>query len=256
MPWLPCWYSAMFDLAGKIAIVTGAARGIGRSISLALASRGALVVPTDAVALDSEIPSTSESSGRMADLVLMNVTDAAAVAAAFAGVVAEHGRIDILVNNAGITRDQLLMRMKREEWDRVLEVNLTGAFVCTQAVLRLMMRQRAGRIIGISSVVGQMGNAGQSNYAASKAGLIGFSKSVAREVASRNVTVNVVAPGLIDTAMTRALPPDVQAEWQAKVPAGRFGTADDVAAAVCFLASDEASYITGQVLAVNGGMYT
>src|SRR5512137_2918600 len=151
----------------------------------------------------------------------MNVNDAASVEAALSGVLAAHGRIDILVNNAGITRDQLLMRMKREEWDRVLEVNLTGAFICSQAVLRPMMKQRAGRIIGISSVVGQMGNAGQSNYAASKAGLIGFSKSLAREVASRNITVNVVAPGLIDTEMTRALPPETREEWLSKVPLGR-----------------------------------
>jgi len=158
--------------------------------------------------------------------------------------------------NAGIARDQLLMRMKREEWDAVLNINLTGAFTCSQAVLRQMMRQRSGRIISISSVVGQMGNAGQSNYAASKAGLIGFSKAVAREVAARNVTVNVVAPGLIDTDMTRALSESVRSEWAAKVPLGRLGTPEDVAAAVAFLASDEASYITGQVLAVNGGMYT
>jgi 3-oxoacyl-[acyl-carrier protein] reductase len=246
----------MFELTGKIAVVTGAARGIGRSISLALSSRGALVVPTDAVAGEPAGGETPDAAGRFADLVLMNVTNAEAVEAAFGGILAEHGRIDILVNNAGITRDQLLLRMKREDWDRVLEVNLTGAFVCAQAVLRPMMKQRGGRIISISSVVGQMGNAGQSNYAASKAGLIGFSKSLAREVASRNITVNVVAPGLIDTAMTRALPPEVQAEWQGKVPLGRFGTAEDVAAAVCYLASDEASYITGQVLAVNGGMYT
>jgi 3-oxoacyl-[acyl-carrier protein] reductase len=246
----------MFELTGKIAVVTGAARGIGRSIGLALSSRGALVVPTDAVAGEPAGGETPDAAGRFADLVLMNVTNAEAVEAAFGGILAEHGRIDILVNNAGITRDQLLLRMKREDWDRVLEVNLTGAFVCAQAVLRPMMKQRWGRIISISSVVGQMGNAGQSNYAASKAGLIGFSKSLAREVASRNITVNVVAPGLIDTAMTRALPPEVQAEWQGKVPLGRFGTAEDVAAAVCYLASDEASYITGQVLAVNGGMYT
>jgi 3-oxoacyl-[acyl-carrier protein] reductase len=247
----------MFDLTGKVAVVTGAGRGIGRAISLALASRGALVVPTDVVKPEAVPDAASVAGpGRVADVVVMNVTDATAADAAFGQVIAEHGRLDILVNNAGITRDQLLMRMRREDWDRVLEVNLTGAFVCTQAVLRPMMKQRVGRIISISSVVGQMGNAGQANYAASKAGLIGFSKSLAREVAARNITVNVVAPGLIDTDMTRALPPEVQAEWQSKVPLGRFGAPEDVAAAVCFLASDEASYVTGQVLAVNGGMYT
>jgi len=247
----------MFDLTGKVAVVTGAGRGIGRSISVALASRGALVVPTDVVKPEgAEAWAPAAGPGRVTDVVLMNVSDGAAADAAFGQVLSAHGRIDILVNNAGITRDQLLMRMKREDWDRVLEVNLSGAFVCTQAVLRPMMKQRSGRIVSISSVVGQMGNAGQSNYAASKAGLIGFSKSLAREVAARNITVNVVAPGLIDTDMTRALPPEVQAEWQSKVPLSRFGTPEDVAAAVCFLASDEASYITGQVLAVNGGMYT
>jgi 3-oxoacyl-[acyl-carrier protein] reductase len=247
----------MFDLTGQVAVVTGAGRGIGRSISLALAQRGAIVVPTDVVnpgasPADAQVP----GPGSVADVVVMNVTDSAGAEAAFGEILSRYGRIDILVNNAGITRDQLLMRMKREDWDAVLEVNLTGAFVCTQAVLRPMMKQRGGRIISISSVVGQMGNAGQSNYAASKAGLIGFSKSLAREVASRNITVNVVAPGLIDTDMTRALPPEVQAEWQSKVPLGRFGTPEEIAAAVCFLASREASYITGQVLAVNGGMYT
>jgi 3-oxoacyl-[acyl-carrier protein] reductase len=247
----------MFDLMGKVAVVTGAGRGIGRSISLALASRGAVVVPTDVVKPETATGEAAAAGpGRVTGVIVMNVTDAAAADAAFGQVLAEHGRIDILVNNAGITRDQLLMRMKREDWDRVLEVNLSGAFVCTQAVLRPMMKQRTGRIISISSVVGQMGNAGQANYAASKAGLIGFSKSLAREVAGRSITVNVVAPGLIDTDMTRALAPEVQAEWQSKVPLGRFGTPEDVAAAVCFLASDEASYITGQVLAVNGGMYT
>jgi 3-oxoacyl-[acyl-carrier protein] reductase len=166
-----------------------------------------------------------------------------------------HGRIDILVNNAGITRDQLMLRMKRDDWDQVIATNLTAAFVCAQAVLKPMIKQRAGRIVSVSSVVGQMGNAGQANYAASKAGLIGFSKALAREVASRNVTVNVVAPGLIDTDMTRAIAEKAQVDWTSQIPLGRLGATGDVAAAVCFLASDEASYITGQVLAVNGGMY-
>ena len=159
------------------------------------------------------------------------------------------------MNNAGITRDQLLMRMKREDWDAVIATNLTAAFVLAQAAMRPMIKQRGGRIIAISSVVGQMGNAGQANYAASKAGLIGFAKALAREVASRGITVNVVAPGLIDTDMTRAIAEKAQGDWAAQIPLGRLGTADDVAAAVCFLASDEAAYITGQVLAVNGGMY-
>ena len=173
-----------------------------------------------------------------------------------AGTVERHGRIDILVNNAGITEDQLLIRMKREAWDAVLATNLTAAFVLTRAVVKPMMRRRSGRIVCLSSVVGQRGNAGQANYAASKAGLIGFAKSVALEVASRNITVNVVAPGLVDTDMTREVIASARADWEKQVPLGRAGTPDDIASAVCFLASDEASYITGQVLAVNGGMYT
>ena len=162
----------------------------------------------------------------------------------------------MLVNNAGVTRDQLMLRMKREDWDAVLATNLTAAFALTQAALKPMIRQRRGRIICISSVVGQSGNAGQANYAASKAGLIGFAKSVALEVASRGITVNVVAPGLVETDMTRAITDAAREEWAARIPLGRLGTPDDIAAAVCFLASDEASYITGQVVAVNGGMYT
>ena len=245
----------MFDLTGKVAIVTGGSRGIGRSIGLALASQGAHVVLAD-ILDGSATAAEIVAAGGKAEAVVVDVTKAESVQAAVEQVLATHHRIDVLVNNAGITRDQLLMRMKREEWDAVLQINLTGAFTCTQAVLRTMMKQRSGRIISISSVVGQMGNAGQSNYAASKAGMIGFSKAVAREAASRGVTVNVVAPGLIDTDMTRALPDTVRAEWVSKVPLERFGTPEDVANAVCFLATDEASYITGQVLAVNGGMYT
>ena len=176
--------------------------------------------------------------------------------AAVQGVVAAHGRLDILVSNAGITRDQLMLRMKRADWDEVIATNLTAAFVLCQAALKPMIKQRGGRIVAISSVVGQMGNAGQANYAASKAGLIGFCKSLAREVGSRGVTVNVVAPGFVETDMTRAVAAETQQQWAAQIPLGRLGTPDDIAAAVCFLASDEASYITGQVLAVNGGMYT
>ena len=242
---------------GKVAVITGASRGIGRSIALALASKGAKIVAVDLdLAATESVVAELKSLGAEAVAVEGNVTKAADAEKMIDTAVESFGRVDILVNNAGIARDQLLMRMKRSDWDLVLEVNLTGAFTCTQAVLRPMMRQRSGRIISISSVVGQMGNAGQANYAASKAGLIGFSRAIAREVASRNVTVNVVAPGLIDTDMTRALPESVQRDWLSKVPLGRFGTPEDVAAAVAFLASDEAAYITGQVLAVNGGMYT
>jgi 3-oxoacyl-[acyl-carrier protein] reductase len=185
----------------------------------------------------------------------LDVTDQASIQALVDGVLERFGRIDVLVNNAGIARDQLLLRMKREDWDAVLATNLTGAFLCTQAVVKTMVRQRTGRIVFIGSVVGQMGNAGQANYAASKAGLIGFARALARELASRNVTVNVVAPGLIDTDMTRALTERVKGDWSTQIPLGRLGTPDDVAAAVAFLASDRAGYVTGQVIAVNGGMY-
>jgi 3-oxoacyl-[acyl-carrier protein] reductase len=195
------------------------------------------------------------AAGGHGEAASLDVTDSAAVDALVTQALGRHGRIDILVNNAGIARDQLLMRMKRDDWDQVIATNLTAAFACAQAVIRPMIKQRAGRIISISSVVGQVGNAGQSNYAASKAGLIGFSKALAREVASRGVTVNVVAPGLIETDMTRAITEKAQGDWTTQIPLGRLGTTADVAAAVCFLASDEASYITGQVLAVNGGMH-
>jgi 3-oxoacyl-[acyl-carrier protein] reductase len=247
----------MFDLTGKVAIVTGASRGIGRAISEALARQGALVAMTDVLG-DAAVQSAHElaAAGFKAEGYTMDVTSPESVQATVASIVERHTRIDILVNNAGIVRDMVALRLKREDWDLVLKVNLTGTFTCTQAVLRTMMRQHGGRIISISSVVGQMGNAGQSNYAASKAGIIGFSKSMARELAVRGITVNVVAPGLIDTDMTRGLPENVRNEWASMVPLGRLGTADDVASAVCFLATDEASYISGQVLAVNGAMYT
>ena len=183
------------------------------------------------------------------------MTEAGSAGQVVASALETHGRIDILVNNAGIARDQLMLRMKRDDWDAVLATNLTAAFTLTQLVLKPMIRQRGGRIISISSVVGQGGNAGQANYAASKAGLVGFTKAVALEVASRGITANVVAPGLIETDMTRAITGSAREEWASKIPLRRLGTSEDIAAAVCFLASDEASYITGQVLAVNGGMY-
>jgi 3-oxoacyl-[acyl-carrier protein] reductase len=247
----------MFDLTGRVAVVTGASRGIGRAISETLARQGAFVAMADVLG-DAVQEAAREvvAAGFRAEGYAMDVTGAESVQSTIDRILEVHGRVDILVNNAGIVRDNVAFRMKREEWDAVLNVNLTGTFICSQAVLRPMMRQRSGRIINISSVVGQMGNAGQSNYAASKAGIIGFSKALAREVAVRGVTVNVVAPGLIDTDMTRALPEQVRNEWASKVPLGRLGTADDVASAVCYLASDEASYVSGQVLAVNGAMYT
>lgn len=245
----------MISLTGRIAIVTGASRGIGRAIATQMARQGALVV---AAAREEHARQTVEeisAAGGQARLASVDVTDRAAVDRLVAGTLEHHGRIDILVSNAGITRDQLMLRMKREDWDAVLGTNLTAMFTTVQAVLKPMIRQRAGRVIAISSVVGQAGNAGQANYAASKAGIIGFSKALALEVASRGITVNVVAPGLIETDMTRALSQSAHETWASKIPLGRLGTPEDVAAAVCFLASDAASYITGQVLAVNGGMY-
>ncbi len=245
----------MIELAGRVALVTGASRGIGRAIALRLASRGAIVI---AAARENNAAATVDAihaAGGKADMGTVDVADASAIETLVSGALDRHGRIDILVNNAGITKDQLMLRMKRDDWDSVLATNLTAAFVLTQAVLKPMIRQKSGRIVCISSVVGQSGNAGQANYAASKAGLIGFAKSVAREVASRNITVNVVAPGLIDTDMTRGITGDAHAEWAAQIPLKRLGSPDDIASAVAFLASDEAAYITGQVLAVNGGMY-
>ena len=245
----------MIELSERVALVTGASRGIGRAIAKMLAKQGATVVAAargeNAKAVAEEIT----ADGGRAEFITIDVAAPASGEEAVGGVVSRHGRLDILVNNAGIARDQLMLRMKRDDWDAVLATNLTAAFALTQAALKPMIRQRGGRIINISSVVGQGGNAGQANYAASKAGLIGFSKAVALEVASRGVTVNVVAPGLIETDMTRAITEDARGDWASRIPLKRLGTPDDVAAAVCFLASEEASYITGQVLAVNGGMY-
>ena len=245
----------MFDLTQKVAIVTGASRGIGRGIAETLASRGAHVVAAARAENAAGTVQAIRDAGGSAEIASLDVTDGSSVDALIEDVLTRHGQIDVLVNNAGIARDQLMLRMKREEWDEVLATNLTAAFTCVHAVLRPMIKRRAGRVISISSVVGQMGNAGQANYAASKAGLIGFSKALAREVASRNITVNVVAPGLIDTDMTKGVAEKAQAEWTSLIPLQRLGTPRDVASAVCFLASDEAAYITGQVLAVNGGMY-
>jgi len=243
------------DLNGRVALVSGASRGIGRAVALALAGSGATVVAAARGDHASATVDAIVAAGGRARAASLDLTDAASIDVVVRQTIEEHGRIDILVNNAGITRDQLMLRMKREDWDAVIATNLTGAYLCSQAVLKGMVRQRYGRIVCISSVVGQTGNAGQANYAASKAGLIGLAKSLAREVASRHITVNVVAPGFIDTDMTRAVSETVQQEWIKTIPVGRLGTPEDIAQAVCFLASEGASYITGHVLAVNGGMY-
>ena len=245
----------MLDLSGKVALVTGASRGIGRAIAMRLAEQGALVVAAARGTNAAETAAAITEKGGRAESVGVDVTDHAAAADLPGSIIERHGRLDIVVSNAGITRDQLLMRMKRDDWDVVIATNLTATFTLAQAAVRPMLKQRAGRIVAVSSVVGQMGNAGQTNYAASKAGLIGFVKALAREVASRGITVNVIAPGMIETDMTRAVAEKTREEWAAQIPLGRLGTVDDVAATACFLASDEAAYITGQVLAVNGGMY-
>jgi 3-oxoacyl-[acyl-carrier protein] reductase len=243
-------------LDGRVALVTGASRGIGRVIAEALATAGATVVlgARDAVRL-AEAVREIEGRGGRAEAVALDVAARASVEAAIGGLLAKHGRLDVLVNNAGITRDNLLLRMRAEEWDEVLATNLTGAFLCTQLALRPMLRQRSGRIVNVSSVVGLTGNAGQANYAASKAGLVGFTKSVAREVASRGITVNAVAPGFIETDMTAAMTDKARQAVVSTIPLGRVGQAQDVAGAVVFLASDGAGYVTGQVLAVDGGFH-
>lgn len=242
-------------LSGKVALVTGAARGIGEAISRALAKAGAAccVADVDEVGAKTVVKDIADEGGR-AVAVACDVTDPDQVGTMVDRCVAELGRLDILVNNAGITRDALGIRLKPADWDIVMGVNLTGTWLCSQAALKVMLKQRAGRIINISSVVGVMGNVGQANYAASKAGVIGLTKALAREGALREVTVNAIAPGFIDTAMTQALPEKIREELLSHIPLGRLGSPEDVAHAVLFLAGDGACYITGQVIHINGGM--
>ncbi len=246
----------MFSLKDKVALVTGASQGIGRETAHALAQAGAKV----AIAARNEeklatLAQEISSNGGEAFAIRMDVADAEQIKAGFKAVLEKFGKLDILVNNAAITRDGLAMRMKVDDWEAVLRTNLTGAHLCTQQALPVMMKARAGRIINIASIVAEMGNAGQSNYVASKAGLIGLTKAIAVEIASRNITVNAIAPGFIETPMTDVLPDKVKEELKTRIPLGRMGTGRDVAAAIVFLASDEAAYITGHVLDVNGGMY-
>lgn len=243
------------SIKGHTAIITGGAQGIGKAISSVLAGRGANLVISD-VNMDLARKTAGElgTDGIKAIAVQADVSDGKQVSAMVEEAGKVFGRIDILVNNAGITRDGLLMRMKEEDWDLVMNINLKGAFHCTKSVLPSMSKQRGGRIINIASIVGVMGNAGQANYSASKAALIGLTKTVAREYAGRGITANAVAPGFIDTAMTRSLSDSVRENLMKQIPLGRLGTADDIAAAVGFLASEEAAYVTGQVIHVNGGM--
>lgn len=243
-------------LEDKVAIVTGAAQGIGKAIALLLAKEGAHIVVSDInLAKAQETAHEIEALGRKAMPIQVNVASLEDVEKMVAAVIERFGRIDILVNNAGITRDRLILRMTEEDWDAVLDVNLKGTFHCTKAVLRHMAKQKSGKIVSIASVVGEMGNAGQGNYAASKAGVIGFTKSMAREFAQRGININAVAPGYIETSMTDAIPEAAKEEWKRWIPMQRFGQPEDVAQAVLFLVSEASNYITGQVLNVNGGIY-
>ena len=243
------------SLSGRVALVTGASQGIGRSCALRLAKAGATVavVARNQEKLNELVQEITTAGGK-ASAFPLDVGDEEQVKSTIKSAIVQLGKIDILVNNAGITRDQLVMRMKRADWDAVLETNLTSAYLCIQQVIGSMLKQRWGRIINITSIFGQMGQSGQANYSASKAGLIGLTMAIAREVGSRNITCNAVAPGFIETAMTAALPEAVKQSGLKMIPLGRIGTPEDVAAAVRFLASDEASYITGHVLNINGGM--
>lgn len=243
----------LFDLTGKVALVTGGSRGIGRAIALALAAHGARVAINYATNAEAAA-ATAKECGEGAISLPGDVSDTKAAAGLVEQTIAALGRIDILVNNAGVTADDLILRMSDEEWDRVIDTNLKGTFTVTKAAIRPMVRQRGGRIINVSSVAGIVGNAGQTNYAAAKAGIIGFTKSIAKEVASRNITANVIAPGFIDTEMTAALTDAQREEIVRLVALGRTGKPEDVAPAAVFLASDEAAYVTGHVLTVDGGL--
>ncbi|MCK1996196.1 3-oxoacyl-[acyl-carrier-protein] reductase [Paenisporosarcina quisquiliarum] len=247
----------MGKLDGKSAIVTGASRGIGRDIALYLAKEGAMVAVNYSGSKDraDAVVEEIKATGGEAFAIQANVDQSDDVQNLISSTIEQYGSVDILVNNAGITRDNLLMRMKEQEWDDVLNTNLKGVFLCTKAVTRQMMKQRAGRIINITSIVGVSGNAGQANYVAAKAGVIGLTKSSAKELASRNITVNSVAPGFITTDMTDALPEDIKSQMLSQIPLAKFGNPLDVAKAVAFLASEDANYITGQTIHVNGGMY-
>ncbi len=247
----------MKDFENKVALVTGGSRGIGRAISLELARRGATVVLSYAgneAAANETVKAITDAGGK-AKAIRFDVADSEACSTAIEGVVKELGRIDVLVNNAGVAIDGLLMRFKDEDWDKTIDTNLKGAFALMRAVSRPMMKQKGGAIVNVSSIVGEMGNGGQSAYAASKAGLIGLTKSVARELASRNIRVNAVTPGFITTDMTASLTPEIKEKMVTAIPLSRIGNSEEVAAAVAFLASDAASYITGETLKVNGGMY-
>ncbi|WP_397537482.1 3-oxoacyl-[acyl-carrier-protein] reductase [Rummeliibacillus pycnus] len=246
----------MADLLGKVAVVTGASRGIGRAIALHLAKLGAKVVVnySGSQAKAEAVVAEIEANGGAAIAVQANISDSDEVSMLMKKAVETYGSLDILINNAGITRDNLLMRMKEEDWDAVMNTNLKGVFLCTKAVSRQMMKQRSGRIVNIASIVGVAGNAGQANYVAAKAGVIGLTKTAAKELAARNIFVNAVAPGFIDTEMTEELPEDIKGQMLSQIPLAKLGKPEDVAKVVAFLASDDASYMTGQTLHVDGGM--
>ncbi|MBI4378110.1 MAG: 3-oxoacyl-[acyl-carrier-protein] reductase [Nitrospinae bacterium] len=243
------------NLHGKVAVVTGASKGIGSAIAMALAEDGADLVITENVSSAADTAKKIESIGKNVIIVKTDVSRYEDAGRMMESCIERFGRIDILVNNAGINRDSIIMRMKKDDWDSVLNINLTGIFNCTKAASKYMVKQKGGKIVNITSIVGVMGNAGQSNYAASKAGIIGFTKSVARELASRNINVNAIAPGYIITDMTEVLSDDAKSELTKLIPMERFGRPEDIADCVCFLVSERANYITGQVIHVNGGMY-